>query len=345
MLLPMLLALFEYAGRISWRLDSDDPPLFPLAQTSPWFLLNPLLYCSLPQPTSNRFEQFAPGKYFGLTSGIVLATNNDDVIQTYKSRGQEDFLVAERLCTRLRHLARQATIPSSEALLVLSYFEIDKLPTHQHSVILAPQGYTVQKYWFVTAITTEHLRAVAALGLDFIPPTYEVLFLDGIAAHRGGDYRKAVLYAAMSAEVAFGSVIDEAYERIIESHNDVRFRIIALPQAGGKLVYKDPIYEKLRGRSDFNILIHELSLYVLGRSLLTDDEGLYQGAKRLYLTRNKLAHLGELPEGDANKLYTLDPKGALAAIATTVSLFAWLGEPADFPLPEPAFVLAHNPSS
>jgi hypothetical protein len=337
----MLLAWLEYAGRISWRLDRDDPPLIELSKTSPWFLLNPLLYCALPQPTSDHFEQFSPGRYYGLTTGIVLVTDNEDIIRAHRSRTQiDDLLVAERLLTALRHLARQATIPTSEAL-VRSYFEMDELPTCQPAV-LAPERYTVQKYWFVTATTVGHLRAAAALGLDFVPSTYEVLLLDSIAAHRGGDYRKAVLYAAMSAEIAFGSVIDEEYERIIASRSDVRFRVIAMPQAGGKSVQKDPIYERLRGRSDFNALIHELSLYVLGRSLLAEDERLYQNAKRLYLTRNKLAHLGELPEGDVSQLYPLDAKGALGAIATTVSLFAWLGEPADFPLPETAFVVARD---
>jgi hypothetical protein len=119
----------------------------------------------------------------------------------------------------------------------------------------------------------------------------------------------------MSAEVAFGSVIDEAYEQIIVSGNDARFRTILLQQAGGKSVMKDPIYEKLRGRSDFNVLIHELPLYILGRSLLKEDELLYQSAKRLYLTRNKLAHLGGLPENEASPLYAIDSKGALAGVA------------------------------
>jgi hypothetical protein len=73
-----------------------------------------------------------------------------------------------------------------------------------------------------------------------------------------------------------------------------------------------------------------------------EDEGLYQRAKRLYLTRNKLAHLGELPENDASPLYTLDSKGASAALATTVSLFEWLRQPGDFPLPEVTFALAKD---
>ena len=87
MLFPMLLPLLEYAGRISWRLNTDDPPLFPLAQASPWFLLNPLLYCRLPQPINNQFEQFAARKYYGSTSGIVVATDNEDAVKAYKSIG------------------------------------------------------------------------------------------------------------------------------------------------------------------------------------------------------------------------------------------------------------------
>lgn len=340
MLVQMLLAFLEYAGRISWRLNGDDPPLFPLGATGSWFLLNPLLYCDLPQPISNHFEQFSPERYYGLTSGIVLATDDDAAIKTHKSgKPGEDMLVAERLRIRLRHLGRQATIPTSDAL-ARWYFEVDKLPILQPS-ILAPDGYAVQKYWFATAITAEHIRA-AGLSLEAVPPAHEVLILDAIAAYRGGDYRAAVLYAAMSAEVAFGAVIDEAYEQIIASGNDARFRMIVLPQADGKSVQKDPIYEKLRGRSDFNVLIHELALYILGRSLLMEDEGLYQRAKRLYLTRNKLAHLGELPENDASPLYTLDSKGASAALATTVSLFEWLRQPGDFPLPEVTFALAKD---
>jgi hypothetical protein len=336
----MLLAWFEYAGRISWKLNEDDPPLFPLGTTTAWSLLNPLLYSRLHQPISNHFEHFAPHRYYGLTSGIVLATDNDAAIEAHKSgRPGEDLLIAESLRTRLRHLARQATIPTSEPL-VHGYFEMDKLPTFQAG-ILAPEGYTVQRYWFATAITAEHLRA-AALSLEAVSPTHELLLLDAIAAHRGSDYRKAVLYAAMSAEVVFGTVIDEAYQQIVASGNDPRFRIIVLPLAGGKSIQKDPIYEKLRARSDFNALIHELALYILGRSLLMEDQGLYQSAKRLYHTRNKLAHIGELPEDDANPLYTLDSKGALAAIATSVLLLKWLGQPADFPLPEIAFVSGKN---
>jgi hypothetical protein len=340
MLCLMLLALFEYAGRISWRLNGEDLPLFPLGEIASWFLVNPLLYPQLHQPIRAHFEQFLPGKFYGLTSGIVLATESAAAKRIHQSGEEnEELLLADRLRTRLRHLGRQATLPTAEAL-ATAYSELSELPTLQPP-ILAPERYTVQKYWFGTAITAEHIRK-AGLSLEVVPPPQEVLLLDSIAAYRGGDYRTAILYAAMSAEVVFGSVIDEAYGQIVASGNDARFRTIVLPQAGGKLVKKDPVYEKLRGRSDFDVLIHELSLYILGRSLLTEDEVLYQSAKRLYRTRNRLAHLGGLPDSDASLLYALDSKGALAAIETAVSLFKWLRLPADFASPEVAFGLAKD---
>jgi hypothetical protein len=67
------------------------------------------------------------------------------------------------------------------------------------------------------------------------------LFLDAIVAFRGSDYRRAILYAAISAEVPFGAVIDETYERVLAAQDDERFRIIALAQSGRVTVRKDPI--------------------------------------------------------------------------------------------------------
>lgn len=114
--------------------------------------------------------------------------------------------------------------------------------------------------------------------------------------------------------------------------------LFTLAQAGGIFVRKDPIYERLRHRSDFNVLLHELSLYVLGRSLLAEDQALYANAKRLYSTRNQLVHSGGLLEDETNPPLQLDATGAMTALKTAAALFSWLGLRHDFPLPEGAFV-------
>jgi hypothetical protein len=216
------------------------------------------------------------------------------------------------------------------------YSEIGELPSLLHDSSLLPGS--TQEYLWVTSITAERIKAAIALGPLFVPPTHEALFLDAISAYRGNDHRRAILYAAISTEVAFGFVIDEEYARILATQKDERFRVVELPQAGGVTIRKDPVYERLRRRSDFSVFLHELSLYVLRRSLLTENQSLYSDATRLYSTRNQLVHSGELAESDANRPYTLDKNGAMAAIRTTAALFAWLGLRSDFPLPSGGFV-------
>jgi hypothetical protein len=141
----------------------------------------------------------------------------------------------------------------------------------------------------------------------------------------------------MSAEIAFGSKIDEAYANILSTPNDDRFRVIKRPVAGGTSVSKDPIYEKLRSRDDFKVLLNELALYVLRRSLLSENEPLYLRAIRMYNTRNQLAHTGELDDADSNKTFALDQAGSMAVLQTALDLFSWLGTRTDFQLPTLGF--------
>jgi hypothetical protein len=86
------------------------------------------------------------------------------------------------------------------------------------------------------------------------------------------------------------------------------------------------------------VLLHELSLYVLRRAVLADDQALYADAKRLYSTRNQLVHSGGLVENETNPPLRLDAEGATTALKTAGALFAWLGLRDDFPLPDGEFV-------
>jgi hypothetical protein len=337
----MLLAFFNFADRIVWRLSDGDPALFPLPGTGgEWSLVNPLLYPKLPVPSNelNSILHVGPGKYFWVNSEIVFAAaeNRSDkpVIQKF-----EDLIpVISELLARLRHVSGQATLPRGDSFVAGGNIEILELPSLVAEKSPPAPPFYVQKYLWVSAVTAERIGAAAAIGPKFIPHTHEVLFLDAIAAHRSNDHRRAILYAAISAEVALGNVIDEAYNQMLAAQNDERFRAIELPQAAGTTVRKDPVYEKLRNRADFNVLLHELSLYVLRRSLLADDQRLYAEAKSLYSTRNQVVHSGGLAEGDSNPPYPLDARGAMAALKTAVGLFSWLGIRDDFPLPDGGFV-------
>lgn len=344
MLAAMRLAFFNFSDRIAWRFRGNDPALFPLPGTTDWSLVNPPLYFQLPTPSFERNPAVAvePGKYFQVNSEIVFAATGQ---QATADRQLDEFKfddlvpVMADLLVRLRHVSGQATLPRLESFISGGETKVDELPS-----LPADSSYyeemaraRFQKYLWSTAITAQQIAAAVALGPKFVPPTYEVLFLDAVGAFRGRDYRRAILYATISTEVAFGTVIDDAYNRLLAAPNDDRFRVIALVQAGGTTARKDPIYERLRNRSDFNLLLHELSLYVLGRSLLVEDQSLYADAKRLYTTRNQIVHSGELVE-ETNPPIRLDTNGAATALKTAIALFSWLGARNDFPLPDDGFL-------
>jgi hypothetical protein len=72
--------------------------------------------------------------------------------------------------------------------------------------------------------------------------------------------------------------------------------------------------------------------------LLVEDETLYQSAKRLYSSRNKIVHWGGLVESESSAPFPQDEAGAMAALKAAIALFSWLGERANFPLPDVDFI-------
>jgi hypothetical protein len=332
----MRLAFFNFKGEIIWKLSADDPSLFSLPGPSDWVLVNPLYYSQLRilHRSGDVPIQVGAKQYLLFNAELVFAAVGDEAAS---AKNDKDNLirVARSLLLRLRHLSGQAALPMSDSYLMgMGYAEIESLPKLPLDSWTFPSvRFSTQKYMLDTAITAKQINEAVALGDDFAAPTHEALILDAILAYRDSDYRRAI-----SAEVAFGSTIEGAYAQILSARKDDRFRVIELQRAGGVIVHKDPIYERLQNRSDFTVLINELSLYVLGRSLLMEDQVLFASAKRLYSTRNRIVHSGELPENESNSTYSLDEGGAMASLKTAVSLFAWLGLRNDFPLPGMEFV-------
>jgi hypothetical protein len=350
----MLLAQFTFPTATTWRLRSDGPSLFALSETNEWKLVSPHLYAQLPPPRArDNVVSVNTGECFITCTEIVFAAENDRVIQTHKQsigvgKHKPPYIdplieLVDRLLTRLRHLSGQATIPKGESFSSLTFTELDDLPVHTAFAAKVGTLSFVREYELNAAITAGHVGLAAISTGDFVPPTHEVIFLDAVAAHRSRDFRKSILYAGMSMEIVIGTVIDKTYERIIATPSDERFRVISLVQAGGKSTVKDPIYERLRGRHDFDTLISDTSLYVLRRSLLVESQSLYQKVKRLHSTRNKLAHAGVVSDSDKSECYTVDKEGSMAAIETALALFSWLGERNHFPLPTDSFVELGRP--
>ena len=156
-------------------------------------------------------------------------------------------------------------------------------------------------------------------------PVYDTIFLDAISAFKVDDFRKTILYSAISIESILTNFISQKYESLkSEDEFSASYRFTKITVAGQNTVKKDPIYEKLFSFQNFSMLLHELPLYILNKSLLIENENLYRDAISVYKTRNKIAHLGDIPLG-SEKVLPLNKEGAIKALKCACNIFKWLG--------------------
>jgi hypothetical protein len=330
-------------GEINWRIHRGDPVQHALNSLPGFFFINPLVY---PLVASSR-----PGVHAHVvaiandlavvrTDEVLLGTTlttfqpnsipfkielpdviNLDSSDTCDRSLDVAFFYVEYLVDSLRLTSRQVDIP--RAVLGWTWLDCEDLPepsfpNPEPNSELFLQGFV----WDTTATWKNLIDADANLTNRTIP-IHEGLVIDAIHAYRSRDYRRVLLYAAISIETATATKLGE-----IASSKGV----------------KDPVYAFLSEKSRFAELLHEMPLYLMGRSLLVENEPLYQLAIKLYRTRNKIAHLGEPPQGERSYL-EMNKEDALKAIECAMEVIKWLGERADFPLPKTRFVKMQVPLS
>ena len=144
------------------------------------------------------------------------------------------------------------------------------------------------------------------------------------------------MYAAIAAETMASTKLEEIYEALLKSGDPAEtIRLVGLPPQRG---IKDPIYEYLASKADFVQLIHPLPLYLLRRSVLVEDQELYQNARKLYATRNKIVHQGSVSSDEKSSSYLpITQTGAKKAVECAISLFRWYGITEEYALPKIGF--------
>ncbi|HEY1816366.1 MAG TPA: hypothetical protein VGG74_28660 [Kofleriaceae bacterium] len=240
-----------------------------------------------------------------------------------------DFTTLWRVLARLRRLSRQAGIPRDITWVRYSNEVTDRVePRTIHPPASVEGARTiVNKSIFATAITEAHLRAIADRSPED-EPVHEDLLLDALEALAGRNHRSAVVYAAFAAEAAAGLVLANALETaFVEQPRHVRVTRRAL--SGDQERLTEPIYEMLSRTDGFRYLLHERPLYLLRRSLLVEDEPLYQALVKLYRTRNSVVHSSTRK----TDIFDLDEPAAAACISNVIRLLEWLGLAHDFVVP------------
>ncbi|MCW3053169.1 MAG: hypothetical protein JWN14_2339, partial [Chthonomonadales bacterium] len=85
----------------------------------------------------------------------------------------------------------------------------------------------------------------------------------------------------------------------------------------------DPIFGLLNERANFGFYLHERPLYLLKRSLLLENEALYNRAVALYSARNKIGHEGVISAASDNPYKNAGSDEAELAMDIGMAVINW----------------------
>lgn len=339
----MDVCVLNFGGKAHWKLALDSPLLYEIPSSPGVQFISPLLFAQIekhmdakPVPSEEHLDGFV-GKLMILETELIAFKVDEAFVERYKPRNVSRFAsflsqeeppligTATTLLGALRHFSAQVSLPiSSDDLNFWEWLNLDDLPTLKER---APSHWrrAKAKSIIATAITREQIQAACACGPEFRAPVYDGVFLDAVRAHLSHDYRASILYSAIALESAAALVLDHKFETVIKPSGAKEWRVISRQIGVGDAVRKDPIWELLRRRGDANSLLHEGALYVLGKSLLVEDEALFQRVQCVRATRNKIVHEGEPPDSPSNQYLPLDSSGSSDALNCVDAVYRWLG--------------------
>lgn len=318
------------AGLAAWRLHEDAPSEVSLDWAPGWKLLTPLGALRLGEPLEDtELMRVGERKYFIFTRSLSLVAPKGAFGRNVVPTPPIDLVGS--MLTRLRYAAKQFDLPKRPVW--YSPGVLDRKPPADPAEYTVETGTAMTRHVVRTAITDAHLEELAIQAADFEIPIHCDVLLDALAAHRNQDFRTAILYAAISAESYASTSVAEAMKKVCTERDSSRHRLVDVPQAGSKTVLKDPVYELLCRSDKFHSIIHERSLYVLGRSLMIEQPETYRRARMLYSTRNKLAHTGE---SNDSKTIEISEEGSGDALDTAIAVLRWYGDKSNYVVPRVA---------
>lgn len=325
----MLIAHLHLTKPIHWLVSSSDQLLAPLRCLPGWSVIHPLVRDLTPMERDERVLQLPTGDGRTTVSRYAL---HCVVPETGASRNSGVFETWKNLLTRLRYISRQASLPGEGNFSTSYVSEVIELPVVEFEEPYFGEVHFGDSAFLPTALTMELVVKAGELPDDFEPPVFEGVLLDAMRAVEQHDYRAAVLYGAMAVEVMVGTVLDDKYERLLAATPaPEQFRLVDVREGKSNGAREDPIFAYLRRQGKFLELLHEVPLYVLGRSLKLDDPETFENARKLYQTRNSLAHRGE-PCGTKEQ-FPVDVEGAMDALKCAVKIFEWFGVGGNWHIP------------
>ena len=309
---------FIVYGNIRWNIRRDDPKTISLKSLPGWSFINPLAMLSSqeksklnPMLTSNEECHLLSNTFsFRVPEGEQNPAQHTDSIGMF--------------LRNLRFVTKQSALTSDIA--GIRIHEKQRMPRKIFPERAKGYLMLIGSYRLKTAITFPSIIEADELGLALDVPLYATMMLDALHAFESRDYRKAILYSAISMESLGRTMAFSDYKRLIESDADPQYlRVCEFTQAGDTTSKKDPVFDFLMKGENFPKLLHEVPLYISKRSLLMDNQALYRNAVNLYRTRNRLGH-GQDVTDNADDLFPPNENGTRSALDCACKVFEWFGE-------------------
>jgi len=310
---------------IHWLVSPSDKLTAPLKAMPGWAVLHPLTAIR-PADDLIPIRQFPTGDGRTTVSRAVLhcvvperataADRDTDVLDAMKS-----------LLKRLRHISRQATFPRGDDMVFFNCGDLAELPNVEFEDPYFGTVHHSDNSFIETALTMDLVERTGELPATFEAPAYEGILLDAFRAVKDNDFRSALLYSALAIEAMAGELIDAEHAKLLAATPlPPHVRAVESQEGRSKGSLEDPVFKWMRKSGRFAELLHELPLYVYRKSLKQDLPEVYQLARKLYQTRNSLAHRGETAK-DKELLFPIDMFGAVDALKCVKEVFAWFGVP------------------
>ena len=328
---------------VIWVLERDSPPVFPIAHRPGVEFINPL---ALPSVVDIKGELRAG--FFGgprdRPAAAAVGTNlfclrvpemDFESEEPGESMDEYYYGLVPELARRIRWCARNPLSPTRPSGGGGRLYNTDKVSDVALSIPdILSTGYIggVQRGW---VNTQEAIEEAISLPAEWEMPIYGWLMLDAIEAWHAQDWKKAVLLAALSVETAAKSAIELEHARLMGLEPPPE-RLCVVEQhcsSSGSLERRDPVFKMLTEAAKTSTLkkhLHEISLYVLRRSLLQDDQKLYEAVLGLNAARNEITHKGGR-EYDLADFFTHFRK-VQRHLEAANALHRWLGDPIGYPV-------------
>lgn len=313
---------------IHWLVSPSDKLSAPLKEMPGWAVLHPL--------TAIRpWDKMAPIYDFPTGDGrtTVARAVLHCIVPEHATTGDTETLEAMKsLLKRFRHISRQATMPRGDDMVSFNCSDLAELPKVEFGEQYYGEVHHGDNSVIETALTMDLVEQAGKLPTTFEAPVYEGILLDAFRALKDNDFRSALLYSALAIEAMAGEFMDAEHAKLLAAAPlPSHIRAVESREGRSKGNLEDPVFKWMRKSGRFAELLHELPLYVYRKSLKQDMPEVYQQARKLYQTRNSLAHRGE--SATDRDLYAIDLYGAIDAMKCVREVFAWFGVPGKWSIP------------